>query len=73
MFYFVTYTHDFGTYGREFPTREEAEAFAASLVGTDAADVVVETHDGGWDSDESDTRPDAAGEMVEVQLGPALT
>lgn len=79
MFYFVTFKSESclfgapGTFGLTFDLYDAAADFAASLAGTDATDVTIETHEGGWESDESDTRPDAAGEMVEVQLGPALT
>lgn len=77
MFYFVTFKSESylfgapGTFGREFDLYDAAADFAASLAGTDATDVTIETHEDGWIV-ESDTRPDAAGEMVEVQLGPAL-
>jgi len=48
-----------GSHGREFDTREQAEAFVASLDGTDAYDVEVE-----------EVRD--PGELVLVQIGPAL-
>jgi hypothetical protein len=60
-FYIVSFALDLtgGLHGREFSTRTEAEAFAASLVGTDAYDVEVE-----------EVRD--PGELVLVQIGPAL-
>ena len=65
MFYFVTFKSESylfgapGTFGREFDLYDAAKSFAASLAGTDATDVTIETHEDGW--------------VVEVQLGPALT
>lgn len=67
MTYIVSFksdTYSFGSgdsHGREFATREQAEAFAASLAGAEAYDVEVE------ECEDEDGDP---AEPVLVQLGP---